>query len=277
MQTEWNKYLTGAEQCKQYQGMLVIFCVCIIAFLWKHPDRKLRKLLVFSAIIGIAVLCPITAIILLKGYTAFYDWLDLQILFPSTLLLALGATICTEKLQKMEIPGLRCGKNAKTILSIGCVCLLLTAGSVFHAWDAEKEAEEHGIPIETAQAFQALSENVPERSLVIAAPRELLMYVRMYEEKWTPLYGRDLWSGKAASYIYSGYTIEYEYFELLEQEQLSEQEQKMLWNLIETGPAECVIVPAGWILDEMVWTECDTLRLTESYTAILKKDLMTNE
>lgn len=277
MQTEWNKYLTGLQQYKEYQGMFVVFCIGILAYLWKVEKGRGRKLLAFAGVMGVLIVCPVCAVLLLKGYTAFYDWTDLQLLFPSVLLLAWGAMVLIEKLQKQEIPGLRCGKKAKTMISIGCVCLLLAVGSVFHGWDTAEEADQHGIPIETAQTFQILSEALPEKSLVIAAPQELLMYVRMYETDWTPLYGRDLWSGKAASYIYSGYDIEYEYFTLLEKEQLSEQEAESLWKLVETGPAECVIVPAGWITDEMVWTECVQLRLTESYTAILKKDLMTNE
>ena len=80
MQLEWNKWLTGVTSFKEGHGMLWIFCLVLFVAMWRKRDGRQRKLLIFSALTCFLILCPITAAVLLKGYTPFYDWFDLQLL-----------------------------------------------------------------------------------------------------------------------------------------------------------------------------------------------------
>lgn len=272
MQTEWNRYLAGISTYKEQQGMLLVFCICVLLVLWHEKDCQKKILLSFITGIGIFVLFPLSAVILLKGYTPFYDWMDLFLLFPIVLILAWGSTWLIEKLPNIQWNGLQCSKMAKTIVGTVSVVLLLFVGTTFHCFDQEPKADKNGVPKETADMLDRLWEEVGETPITIAANSDIMIYIRMYEEQWVPLYGKDLWDAKAASYINSGYEIEYEYFELLEKEQLSEQEYSTLIKLVETGPADCVIVPTWWVLEEHNLKDCIKITLTEAYTAILKKD-----
>ena len=274
MQAEWNKWLNVLTSFKEGQGMLLIFCLLSLAVFWQKADRKQQKLLCYSAGMGLLVLCPVTAAVLLKGYTPFYDWFDLQLLMPVTLLLAFGGTELVCGLQKMEVPGLRLKRSAKTIISLLCVAVLLMSGTTFHAFDSRSEADSNGVPAEVSEVLEPLHDIFADKPLTIAAPSGILLYTRLYEADWQPLYGRDLWSPKAASYINSGYDIEYEYYEFLEKEQLDEEEFAQLTDLIIEGPAECVIVPTEWIGYMGQLTDCVPVNLTDSYTGIIKKDLM---
>lgn len=273
MQLEWNKWLDGITAFKENQGMLWIFSMAVLVVMWRKASKSQQKLLCFSALTGVLIICPVTAVILLKGYTPFYDWLDLQQFLPLVLLLGFGATELISWMQKREVPGLHLKQMAKTIISILCVVVMLFAGTTFHAFDSQAEADENGVPTEVAEILEPLHNMFADKPLVLAAPSDVLMYVRLYEINWQPLYGRDLWSSKAASYINSGYDVEYEYFELLEKEELSEEEFGQLRTLIIEGTAECVIVPAGWIAEMGQLPDCVLVNLNDSYTGIIKKDI----
>lgn len=275
MLSEWNKWLNGLTLFKERQGLLWVFVLLILSALWQKTDRKQRKLLVFSLLMGVCILFPLTAVVLLKGYTPFYDWLDLQLLLPLVLLLAWGGTQLVSSMQNMEIPGLHLKKIAQTIISFLSVSVLLLAGTVFHGLDRQPEANRNGVPVQVAEILEPLYKMFENETLVLAAPSEILMYTRLYEVNWEPLYGRDLWSSKAASYINSGYNIEYKYYELLEKEQLDEDEFIQLTELIIEGPADCVIVPTQWLAGMGQFTDRGLVNLTDSYTGIIKKDLMT--
>lgn len=275
MQLEWNKWLTGLTSFKQEQGMLWVFCVVLLCFLHRRCSGKKQSLFVFFACMGMLIICPITAVILLKGYTPFYDWLDLQLLFPTTFLLGYGATALVQRLSESDIPGMDWKKNRKNLLAWCCVLVLLFAGTTFHSFDSRSKADENGVPVEVAQVFKPIHDLVGDHSLVLAAPSKILLYTRLYEEEWIPLYGRDLWSPKAASYINSAYEIEYQYYKLLEKEYLEQEEFTRLSELIRTGPAECVIVPAGWISEIGTLKDCVLVDISDLYTGIMKKDLRT--
>lgn len=275
MQLEWNKWLSGLISFKEEQGVLWIFFLLVLVGFWHKVDRKLQKLLLFAVGMCVIVLCPLSAVVLLKGYTAFYDWFDLQLVCPLVLLLAWGGSELVCGLNKKEIPRVQINGTVKNIISLFCIAVLLLAGTTFHAFDTKPDAEEHGVPVEVAEILEPLRDMFEEEPLVLAAPSDILMYSRLYQRNWQPLYGQDLWSPKAASYINSGYDIEYQYYDFLEKERLSGEELKSLTALIVEGPADCVIVPAYWIADMGQLTGCVQVNLTDSYTGIIKKDLMT--
>lgn len=275
MQSEWNKWLTGLTSFKEDQGMLLIFVLAIIVAYWKKDAQNQRKLIVFTAGMAVCILCPLTAVILLKGYTPFYDWLDLQLLLPMVIVLAWGGTEFVFQLSEMEVPGVHLNGIAKTIISIFCAIILLFSGTVFHGLDPKTAADQNGVPVEVAEIFEPIYADFGDKPLVLAAPSKILKYTKLYEANWKPLYGRDLWSPKAASYINSGYDVEYELYELLEKAQLDEEEFVELTNLIFEEQVDCVIVPSYWIADmEKLTGQLLLVDLTDAYTGIIKEDLM---
>jgi hypothetical protein len=211
---------------------------------------------------------------LLKVYTPYYDWKDLQQIFPIVILLAFGGVELFDFLRRQAIPGLQVGRKAKSIVSIACVMILFAVATNFYGLEKHEDADERGIPLAASEVFDALYQVVGDESFVLAAPAEMLQYARMYEGGWQPIYGRDLWSGKSASYINSNYEWEYEYYTLLEDAGLTEDERVRVAEVINEGKADCVIVPDFWMefMDEL--PKYDAVRLTSSYVGIIKKDLL---
>ncbi len=275
MQLEWNKWLSGLITFKEDQGLLLLLCFAVLGLWLGKSSKNEKRLLILVLGLGILVLCPLSAIVLLKGYTPFYDWMDLQLIFPSTLLLGYGGTVLVMHLSKKEIPGLRIGKSWKSLIAWFCTVIILLVGTTFHSFDVRSKATDNGVPIEVAEVLKPIKDKVGENSLVVAAPSEILLYTRLYEEAWKSLYGRDLWSPKAAGYINSGYDVEYQYYELLEKDWLEQEEFVELKKLILAGPAECVIVPCGWIAELDLPTDCLIIEGNDFYTGIIKKDLVT--
>ncbi len=275
MQMEWSKWLMGMTSFKEAQGMLWIFVLVLFVVMHKASNEEKQKLFAFSKLTAALVLFPLTAMILLKVYTPFYDWLDLQGIVPWVFLLSLGAVKFFEVFRTNQIPGLHFKEKTHTIIGLLCVMVLLLAGTGFRAFTTRQQSVGNGLPIKAAEVFWALEEYLPERKLVVAAPAELISYVRFFEEDWQPLYGRDLWSPKAASYINSGYTMEYEYYELLGKQELTMEEAMKLAELVRTGPADCVMVPSSWIYLLEEESGLVILELSDAYAGIIKKDLIT--
>ena len=111
--------------------------------------------------------------------------------------------------------------------------------------------------------------------MVLAAKWDMLQYARLYEQAWILLYGRDLWNGRSASYIFSGYDREYVYYDYLKYDVLELGEYKELTVLVNENIVDCMIVPFYWLHEMGEMPAYETVRLTDIYTAIIKKDMIT--
>lgn len=274
MQLEWNRWMEGMTAFKTGQGMLWIFCLILFVLLWWRGELKRHSLFVVSIILGILTICPVTAVVLLKVYTPFYGWSDLQQILPMTLLLAVLGVEAFWFLKDMNVPGLRLGQTAKNTISGICVVILLLTATNFHGFDERPKANAGGVPAEVAVLFEALYDVVGEQPIVLAASGEMLQYTRLFEDDWQPLYGRDLWSAKSASYINSGYDTEYEYYTFLGKAELEPEEYNRLTALINEEQVDCVIVPCYWMEAMGDMYAYEPVVLSDVYTGIIKKDLI---
>ncbi len=274
MQLEWSRFLNGIVVFKESQGMFWLLSAAVLMIGLKTGLYKKHRWLLTSLVLGVLVLFPVTAIVLLKGYTPFYNWNDLQQLFPITLLLSIGGVELYTYISKQRIPGLRLGKVARAMISAFLVAVLLLVATNFHGFDQRQKADEHGIPVESAEVFEALYEIVGDKAVVLAASPEILQYARVYEPAWKPMYGRDLWNGKAASYINSGYDWEWEFYTLLVDDLLPSEECDELVTLINKEKADCIVVPDFWLEIMSDMPEYEFVRLTDSHMGIMKKDLL---
>lgn len=274
MQLEWSRWLSGMTVFKEQQGMLWIFCVVLYVILWQKGSLKKYSLFMVSLLLGLLVVFPATAIVLLKIFTPFYDWKDLQLLWPITLLMAFGGVEAVFFLKDRDIPEMHIGKSVKVVISIGCVVTLLFVATGFRGLTSRMAANENGVPAETAEVFDALYEVVGDRHMILAAPGRMLQYARLYETEWQTLYGRDLWDGKAASYINSGYGVEYEYYSLLEKNTLLPEEHLALTDLMNKELVDCAIVPIYWPGEMGPMPGYTVMDLNDYYSAIIKKDLI---
>lgn len=275
MQLEWNRFVEGVTDFKTEQGMLWVFCVAFFIWMWHRGSLKQQRLFFLCILSGFLVWCPLTAVPLLKIYSPFYGWKDLQQLMPVILILSAAGVECFWFLKKTSVAGLRLRQIAKNVISAVCVVILLMFATNFHGFDKRDTADEHGVPVETAKVFDALYEVVGDKNLVLAAKWDMLQYARLYEPGWIPLYGRDLWSSKSASYINSGYSEEYVYYDYLKYDVLEIEDYKELTVLMNEDTVDCMIVPFYWLHEMGKMPAYEIVELTEVYTAIIKKDLIT--
>lgn len=274
MQAEWSIWLSGLAAFKETQGLLWIGCIALLILLWKKGSLHKEPLWISSVVLGALVFCPITAMVLLKVYSPFYNWLDLQGIFPVTLFAAMLGVEIFENIRVRRVPGWSLGAGTRTVLAAGCVVVLFCVATNFHGFDKRSEADANGVPVEVSAVLESLQGQVGDRSIVLAAPSEILLYTRLYYADWTPFYGRDLWSGKAASYINSGYTIQYRFYEYLEKAELTESEGADFVCLIQEAYPDCVIVPGYWE-DRLGKVEgYEYLFLTDAYKVIMKEELL---
>ncbi len=274
MQLEWNRFIEGIRGFKEEQGMLWILCVVFLVILWSGKILQKHELFVSCAVLGACVICPITAVVLLKGFTPFYNWLDLQQLFPLILLIAVLGTEFFFYMQKLDISGVSLGKYGKAIISGIILVALLSVSTAFHGFDIKKEEHVNGIPKKSAEIFMGLQEVVGDARLVIAAPDEMLSYVRFFSADWHPVYGRDLWNAKSASYINSGYDKEYDYYDIFSKNDLTEERAEELTSLINDGKTDCLIIPDFWMEYIGETPEYESVHVTNVYIGIIKKELI---
>lgn len=275
MQLEWDRFIQGITEFKTGQGLFGVFCAAVFLYCFFREKTRGNRFFATSFFLGLIIVCPLTAVMLLKVYTPYYDWKDLQQLFPMIILLAYGSVELFSFLRKQSIPGLRVNQKIRSLLGIACIMSLLVVATNFYGLDKYETVDDKGIPVATSEVFDSLKQVTGDQTFILAAPPEMLQYARMYEANWQPIYGRDLWSGKAASYINSNYQWEYEYYTLLEDAGLMEEERVRLVEVINEGRADCIIVPDFWLEFMSGMPKYDSVRLTASYIAIMKKDLVT--
>lgn len=274
MQLEWNRFLEGVMLFKQQQGLVWLCCVAGFVILFCSKKERKNPLWITMLLMGCMILFPVTALVLLKGFTPYYDWLDLQAIFPVALLMGYLGLKTFDYLKEKRIPGIQYSQTKnKLVAAVSVVCLFAVA-TTFHAFGAQEKADASGVPMETSKVFTALSETVDTEKIVLAAPSDMLSYTRLYNPEWQPLYGRDLWNSKAASYIDSGYTTEYQYYEFLNQMEPRAEERDDFIALIEEGMADCIIVPEYWSVWLLELDGYEVVTLTDSYVGIIKKELL---
>ncbi len=274
MQLEWNRYIEGVIAFKENQGMLWLLCICLFAVLWYKKMLLKHELFLGSLILGGCVVCPISACLLMKVFTPFYSWLDLQQIFPTILLAAVFGTELFFFLKKRNIPGLSLRGFGKTIISAGVLIIILSVSTVFHGFDSKTAVQEQGIPVKTAEIFEGLQGIIGDSEIVLAAPNNMLEYTRLFCTDWHPVYGRDLWSAKSASYINSGYDWEYQYYDILSKDDLSEERAERFTALINEGKADCVIIPDFWLEYIGETPDYEKINVTDIYIGIIKKELI---
>ena len=121
MQLEWNRFLSGLLDFKEEQGLLWLFCAAVLVLCLKHAFFSKQGWPVLCIVFGVLVLFPVTSVVLLKVYTPFYNWKDLQQLFPLVLIVAFGSVELYGLLRKQDVPGVGLRQHAKNVISGGFV------------------------------------------------------------------------------------------------------------------------------------------------------------
>lgn len=196
-----SRTISGMEQFFVADKMVVLL-LAVFFFFWlktkKNVSEKGNKLLVFSLVVSVLLLCPLTAVVGVIYQTAFYDYEWLWSMVPLTIVISYAAVL------EYDTKAGQGNWKKKAPLVLVFLLLLFWCGNqgALKTVDAE-EAERQ----EKASSIVAvLKQEALEESLVLWAPRSLMQETRRRTGAIKLAYGRDMWEAKAGAYDYEAYS-----------------------------------------------------------------------
>ena len=200
-------------------GKYAVLLLGILLFYWyqtrsgsktRTQNRELLwKYTVLTA--GLAI-CPLTAVVLMKYQTRFYDYEWIWSTVPVTLVIAAGMTEiyleCYTKYWK--------GRFVKPagMIAIGLAAILL-CGNLGSKW--EQGTFDASGKEKAALVLDKAHQMGDTEDICMWGPGEILQYVRGLDGEVQLLYGRNMWDASLNAYAYDMYAPElYELYEWME-------------------------------------------------------------
>lgn len=179
----------------------------LLALLWfwfgsrEHRNRYL-PLLVYTTVMAVCCICPLTAAMLMTYQTGFYDYQWIWSLVPLTIVIALGGTLLRSELLQTYANG-RAGKRrtigiTAAMLAVICLCAPLLQNTRNTQNTVSGQAE-------TAKVLEFLLEDKEDKEITLWAPRMIMEYVRTLDGNIRMPYGRNMWDPALNAYSYDTY------------------------------------------------------------------------
>ncbi len=194
--------LEGLEKYIAENKLIILFLIVLLAvWLMKLAGEKTNRLLMYSLLMTVCLICPITAMVVLIYQTAYYDYQWAFSMVPVTIVSAFGlAVLFRDKVQK--------GKQYLVTFVAVLVVLVLCGnqGSLQKASEEDVAAIAH-----TESILESISTMADKRECIVWAPQKIMQQMRRLDGEILLLYGRDMWDSKAGSYDYEPYPDAYTY------------------------------------------------------------------
>ena len=231
----WLEYTDG--------GKLVALFLVAVAYL--SLTRKLRgpqgRLVLYGGIAAVMCIFPVTAAVLMRYQTLFYDYQWIWSYVPLTAVIALGGTsFLTEQCKPLR------GIVKNTILVLLCVGVLALCGGLGRGGAGTEPAVQEQAAVEAV--LETARESCGEE-FCLWAPKEILEYSRSLDAGVCLLYGRNMWDIALNAYcydIYSEETVElYEWMEHLREygKETSMEEVRTYARKAFAIGADCILLP----------------------------------
>lgn len=196
-QLGWLQYISDGK----FAALLII----ALLFIWlrqKEIRGKYKGLIWYTTIMTIVCICPITAMVLMKYQTKFYDYQWIWNAVPVTIIIAFAITIFW--LSMMEKYGKTYGHNWEKIgMTLVLIAVICVSGGMKNPVDAmESHGEERKA---TAMILEKIGEAGQMGECTLWAPKEILEYARALDGRVRLLYGRNMWDEALNAYSYDVY------------------------------------------------------------------------
>lgn len=184
-------------------GKLAALLIVAILFLRACYEKiRHQELWIYSAAVTVCCMLPLTAALLMLYQTRVYDYRWIWSMVPLTAVIGYAATVfLTEYLPDQGQRG------KKRVMPAACfllVVFLLSGGLDTSLYAAEGlEEEKHA-----EEVLSGLRERLPDRELMLWAPREIMEYAREYDSSIRLIYGRNIWDPSLSVYIDDVYSPE---------------------------------------------------------------------
>lgn len=223
----WNSWLEYAK-VNLLLGFLLLCCVIAVFILYFSSkngesnwlDKIKQQLLPISHIIkgilliSVLLICPLSALVIGKLQTVFYDYSLLWLAIPIIPMSAFFLTLIFDYFSKLE----RKAKIAAFILSIASLLLcgslgISKSGATWFGNNYRGSINPLTTHFESYQDANPLLKRLSEISsssyndqLLVLAPASVTEYAHYYCSNIHTLYGKDMWDGAVTVYTYEQYS-----------------------------------------------------------------------
>lgn len=186
------------------EGKLSALLLASLIFLWLYGNKtKQNALLLYTAVMTAACICPVTAAGLMVYQTRFYDYQWIFSMVPQTLVIGLGITVF---LSEFWIDYYRNHKFSGIIVLTGLLAILLVCGGMGNSsWNAGEEKRQGAHAKAVLEELEKITDNT---EIVLWAPKDILEYAREYDSSIRLPYGRNMWDYSLNAYCYDTYPVE---------------------------------------------------------------------
>lgn len=230
-------------------GKLAALLGASLIFLWLSYKRISQKtLLIYTTIIAVCCVIPVTAAGLMLYQTKFYDYQWIWSLVPMTAVIAYGAVVLL--MEYWHDLKLSEWKKGVPVLALLLTVLALSSGLGKPVFDEEDSKQEAG----RAEAEYVLTHSQAEmkkRDICLWAPKEIMEYARETDAAIQLLYGRNMWDEWLDAYAYDIYQEEIRALYLWMEEAAASGEAADIKSHVERAlkaGADCILLPGE--LDE---------------------------
>lgn len=257
MRNAWSGWLAFTDGGKLAVPLIALTGYLVCRRGTRGPQRRLA---VYGGIAVSLCILPVTAAVLMKYQTAFYDYPWIWSIVPFTALIALGGTVFLSDYLKR-------GKGWRTVLYNGALILLCAGvltlcggpGESGEESVAERERRENAAAV-LEELCVRYGEDGRECRFCLWAPREIMEYARAENGNICLLYGRNMWDVSLDAYSYDVCTQEqrelYQWMEQLAEEEISigaTRAQEYVRKAFSMG-ADCILLPGEWGGSEPILT-----------------------
>lgn len=179
----------------------VFFLVLLLLWLLKLEKSRHFTLEKYALFLAATCICPVTAGILMKYQTAFYDYQWIWTLVPVTAVIAYGGTLLLDRLVCSDTFSAR----QKGMLGAAALLLLFLCGAYGNTgtrWSSRDLRQERG---KAALVLEQIGEG---GTVCLWAPEEIMAHARGLDGSVTLAYGRNMWQEALNAYSYDTYTPE---------------------------------------------------------------------
>lgn len=182
-------------------GKLACLLLGALLFFWFGKKKVEQKaFLLYTTVMTICCILPLTAAILMAYQTKFYDYQWIWSMVPLTAVTAWGVVLFLEDIWPDFDPG-KWRKGLPAVFFLLAVVLLCgSLGS--QAWDEDGQKSDRRRAYRVLELARTICSG---EDICLWAPREIMAYVRETDGTVRLPYGRDMWDLSLRGYAYDTY------------------------------------------------------------------------
>ena len=183
------RYLTGNKMIVLLFALLLVFGLAGR----KRIEQKGNRMLIYTLVLSVLLICPITAAAVMIYQTGYYDYEWAWSMVPVTIVIAYGITLLIKEQpdKKQTLVGL--------LMAAAVFFLCGNQGTLQVAETREADAME-----DVQELLQCIQGRSGRR--LLWAPKNIMQEMRRQDGNILLIYGRDMWDAKAGAYDYEAYS-----------------------------------------------------------------------